>query len=450
MPMTTIRVNHIAGVSNSEAVKHWYLDDPKPGIIASAEAKTIKFRGWVVCQPGFIVDEVVVERRDEIQSFALTDERIDVAQRFSAIGSLHPVPVKCGFNFEINSSSGKVRLGYKIGSNIVWCASIEIVVTLKVEQGSDGWLFLGNDTNHSMKQFSGERLLSDQELQLWDTYFSTLRGASWKNSFKSCFLLAPAKEFCVPEHYPIERGSRVALDQFLERFEEMNPIIWPREELARDKEQTYWKGDTHWTDYGAYVSAMLALKFLQLEPAPESLTPNYAITKKAGDLGGKLTPPVKFAVATADFTVAKKSLVFDNEIHNHGRIRIYEPDVPKYPDYKCICFGDSFSVNMVPWLIPYFGRLVYVHSAAALDRDLLEAERPTHVIFQTNSRFIISPPDALGYLKESLTSKLKALEIAKRESLADKCRDQLLKRGTNNYYHNLMLTMTEAASACKS
>jgi hypothetical protein len=446
MPMTTVVVSQAPGVINSALLKHWYLDDPKPGSLDSSAEKSVKVRGWVVPQPGCTVASVVLQHGDNTFEFKLTEKRMDVARRFENLGMSDATSSRCGFNFKLNIERGKFRIGFKFDDVIVWGASIDVVVTLKVEEGTDGWLFLGNDTNRSMEQFSGKRLLTDEELGLWDQYFNSVRDLSKARAFKYSFVLAPAKEFCVPEHYPVQRGEKNTVDQFLALFKNQNQILWPRDELALDKEQTYWKGDTHWSDYGAYVTALLALNALELKTDPYEQLPPYAMLRRAGDLGGKLSPPKKFAVATADFSATNRHLVFDNEIHNHGRIRIYQYSTPKYPSSTCICFGDSFSVNLIPWLAPYFGRLIYVHSAAALDLDLLEFEKPTHVLFQTNSRFIINPPKIEGNLKESMTSKLKLFSDEKRLLLTRKCEHSLKSRCENHFYYELMLAMLESAS----
>ncbi len=443
MPMTTINIRRFSGVLDSPVIKHWYLDEPAPGT-NEASGQNIKVRGWVVPQPGHNIERVVIEHSGKLEEFGLLEKRADVARRFNALGVGEVRSDRCGFNFYLSPKISKFKLGYKTNSAVIWSASVEIITTLKVEHGRDGWLFLGNDTNRSMEQFAGRRLLSNQEVLLWEEYFGSIQNHVSKKTFRSCFLLAPAKEFCLAEYYPVERGAWNAIDQFLELFQKGNNIVWPCQELTEDKEQTYWKGDTHWSDYGAYVAARRVLEALGITPAPEVSTARYSIMKRAGDLGGKLSPPKTFAVATADFTAANEALVFDNQIHNHGRIRIYESRASKNSDLTCVCFGDSFSVNLVPWLSPYFRRLVYVHSAAAPDDDLLAAERPTHVVFQTNSRFIIIPPKVTGNLKASVAAKLGLLSNEKRNALAIHLREQLSKPSNNVFYLQFMLTMIES------
>jgi hypothetical protein len=445
MPMTTINIRRFAGVQNGQTIKHWYLDDPKIGIISETKKTKIKVRGWVVLQRGHVLEYILIKQEERVLQFKLSEKRADVARRFESLGAPNDAPVLCGFNFEVEFS--KFRIGFQTSNGITWGASIEAVTTLKVERGRDGWLFLSNDTNKSMEQYTGRRLLDDNELSLWENYFSLTRKLSEEHSFKHCFLLAPAKEFCLEDFYPATRGAYIAIDQFLMHFAKKNTIVWPRDQLLRDKELTYWKGDTHWSDYGGYVAAMVVLEKLGLKPKAEVPPVSYSIVRRSGDLGGKLSPPETFAVPTAEFSQVTTNLVFDNTIHNHGRIRIYEESSPIYPEQSCVCFGDSFSVNMIPWLIPYFNRLVYVHSAAAFDREVLEYETPTHVIFQTNSRFIITPPHASGNLRESVLLKLKLLTFDKRQAFVKELEKQRSRNTKNTYYYDFMLSILNSISS---
>ena len=313
----------------------------------------------------------------------------------------------CALDFPNSSINRHLSLG--INEKAYLACDAKTAEKPKVESGKAGWLFLHNDSNGSVDQYTGRRLLSAAELSAWEKYFNDIQTLSRELDFSWSFFIVPAKEFIFPNYYPFQRAAKTPVDQFLEKFQHIAPIIWPEKELSDERELTYWKGDTHWTDYGAAVGARSILSALGFNRFERLDKVRYVIQPRIGDLGSKLTPPKMHSVALADFDEVPNYKIFDNQIHNHGRIRVFECPTAESQNV-CVLFGDSFSVALVPWITPFFRRLVFVHTAGSVDRNILKSERPTHVIFQSNSRFLISPAKSAFLVDDLIKGKLKLLE----------------------------------------
>lgn len=420
------------------SLHRWHLDSPKQDTTYSDAKNRIHIRGWVLCNQASSL-QVAARTSKQIQYFNLSEARPDVIRRILHQDTIHHPQLICGFDFEINDWSSGVDIGFQTGNDLIWTHRIKIKKTIKVEEGKRNWLYLGNDTNLSSDQYTGKTLLSTQASAQWKDYFNKLESDSLKLGFRWAFLIAPAKEFIFSEYYPFQKGELTPVDQLIASQYSYGKLVWPYNALDADRELTYWKGDTHWTDYGGAIAARETLKTLGFENCEPDASIKYFIKCRAGDLGGKFSPPRISPVLTADFTPALEKKIFDNQIHNHGRIRIYENRELEHTQTCCILFGDSFGVNVTPWLVKHFSRLIYIHSAAAFDESILRIERPTHVILQTNSRFIIKPPELNFSIRPSIEGKLKNLGESEIKELGDNF--QSLTNHNINFYKNLMLDL---------
>ena len=59
-------------------------------------------------------------------------------------------------------------------TEVMWLNSIKLHGLLGVIRGKNSWLFLDNDTNHSVAQFCGKELISKEELYKWENYLTCL------------------------------------------------------------------------------------------------------------------------------------------------------------------------------------------------------------------------------------------------------------------------------------
>ena len=289
---------------------------------------------------------------------------------------------------------------------------------MKVLEGSKGYLFLTNDTNRSIDQYTGEYLISEEEQLKWAAYLETVAKIRKERRMQILFLVAPAKEYIYPENYPFSPGANSPMAQLQERFDIAGErIVYPDEVLRQSREMSYVKGDTHWSDYGGMLATQAVLNELGMPFDFEESSPKYCMRSATGDLGSHMEPPRRHDGFFAEFNDAGMSVAFDNGIANHGRIWLYERE--QASGGIAVVFGDSFAKNVVPWLSLSFKRLVYVHSAAAIDPKVLALEQPDVLILQTNSRFVVTAPAVDLDTKTVIAKKVNVLPSMEKERLAE-------------------------------
>ena len=279
----------------------------------------------------------------------------------------------------------------------------------KVLRGKHGYLFLNNDTNLSVDQYTGTLKLSDESISCWEQYFKYVCTIARNKSSSWCFLIVPNKEEVLSKHYPYTRGKVTPIDQFLEAFSDYKEVLYPISELSIDRSLTYYTVDTHWSDYGAYIAAMSVLKIFSLEKYFNYIKCDYSVKNVLGDLGRKLSPQQFGERLTANFNSYKKNKIFENGIYNHGRICVLSNQ--KSPsDKSLVIFGDSFSMNLIWILNKVFRRVSFAHTVAAMDQDVLKIECPNYILLQSSQRFIIRVPEEAHSIWSYAEKKVKCLQ----------------------------------------
>lgn len=210
----------------------------------------------------------------------------------------------------------------------------------------------------------------------------------------TALLIAPAKEAVMSEFYPIKKGPVTPIEQVLNLNIKGNRVLYPVTELKNSKFRPFRVTDTHWSHYGAREATLaLAREFrLELNRIEEMFSKDIYRPKSCiGDLGSKLIPPAVSEEWLVKGVNYRKSIIYDNQLSNNGRvILIYNNDA--LYNNRCLIFGSSSSYSMFNYLYRIFEILVFVHSAGNLYDDILNIVEPNYLIAQTNERFIVQPP----------------------------------------------------------
>jgi len=400
----------------SEATIKWCLDYPKANQFIRVDDRTIEIRGWILTNDNKPA-ELLIRSGNSTVRHDLNRTRPDVIEKVLQKPIIGNPQLLCGFSVLVAMESFPLEIGFAIGYKEYWVSRVSLNAVRKVLAGLAGYLFLANDSNRSIDQYEGRTIISDAGLQAWDDYFLKL---SSHRSNNSIFLIAPAKEFVLPECYPYQRAQITPVDQILRRFTKIGgSIIYPLDDLKIDAHVAYSTGDTHWTDYGALVAATaICNKFGFLNPFRENF-PSFKLAAASGDLASKISPNKCFPSYLADFSSSKSKISFDNHIPNHGRMYLIEND-DSSTDLTAVLFGDSFSNNMSRWLGLVFKRILVMHTAGAVDEKILEREKPDYLIAQSNSRFLINAPSYGIDLERIISDKVRLLSLNERISLTKK------------------------------
>jgi alginate O-acetyltransferase complex protein AlgJ len=425
-------------------ISRWCLDYPREEDMVSLtdlETDGVLFQGWVIPEiPAMVSPFVRVQ--GERRYFDLNVDRPDVVQKILLQDTENHPLLRCGFRFRAPLEARDVIFGFRVGDRDLDYVRLRVDGELKVLEGLEGWLFLDNDTNRSVEQFTGELLIDRPGCKNWSAYLAGFANAAAALDFRHAVLIAPAKEMALAGYYPFKKGRSTPVDQVLKIAQERHRVIYPVATLESSQERAFRVTDTHWTPYGAMLTVTDVSESLGIdrEQVQEVFARDrYKEREIAGDLGNKFYPRRTSAEKILISYSYQKHVVYDNHLPNFGRVILIANREALLPR-KCVIFGSSSSYSTLPYFSRIFSEVVLVHSAGNVDMDVLRHEAPHYVIAQTNGRFVIRPP-VVGYsLSAAITEKLAALPDGNRREVLHKTHQWLGKSDTQQirYYHDML------------
>ncbi|MCY1331576.1 hypothetical protein D9M68_161320 [compost metagenome] len=433
-----------------EGIRRWALDAPAHERLVDAGAAAVLLQGWVLWdaeldQP---VQVVVAELAGtEGRMLPFNSRRPDVIERVLLEQSSGHPQLCCGFVWRIPLPLEGFRLGVQVGqADPVWLADVEFVTPMQVIVGPDNWLFLDNDTNRSVDQYTGKRLLDADELRRWRDYLAGSRSLAARVGARHALVLAPSKEEVLPHRYPYKRAHITVLDQVCTLARPEDHVVNAAPVLAahRPPEACFKATDTHWSDRGALLATLAALPHLDVDVAQARALlalDAYETLNEVGDLGSKLLParsaPTEFLKGPAPEAGAS----FDNRLPNIGRTLIFENTGAVY-ERRLLLFGASSSYPMLKYLKRLFQRVVFVHSAAQVDVRVVEHEQPHALLLQSNGRFLVQAPHLGFVLQHAMHAKLAEASPALQQHVRALL-DAAPVEGPNALYHGMLTQATK-------
>jgi hypothetical protein len=269
----------------------------------------------------------------------------------------------------------------------------------KVLFGKDGWLFLRRDSNDVIGQQTGRVRLNRRKRRRWTQILRQRMALVERTGTVWQCLIIPDKEFLYPEYLPsnVVPVPRRPVHDILELAETINaPVGYALEDLkaAKNEAELFPKTDTHWNQRGSYTVYKSFCRSLRERGVDVPVLNESAITwlsaSVPGGLGLKLYPQPVSATIFAKLPDSKSRLVFDNRVHNHGRVIVFEQEQPG--GLSAVIFGESFVQNLLPFLKESFKRLVFVHTSMMV-AGILEREHPDVVFSAPLERFLVQVPD---------------------------------------------------------
>ena len=418
-----LRVSSVRAVAHNRLLnsRHdnpsWAIDVPKNGTFIDLSNVNLSLQGWLLVPPSsdLTQDRALVylplDASVEPVAIPFTVKRPDVITRVlhESVDS-HP-QLTCGFNARVPFPAQGFRFGYRVGDGpVVWVSEVTFVQPDNLIVGHEGWLFLDNDTNHSVDQFTGQKLLEAGDLTKWQAYFDACRELAARVGARHAMVVAPSKEEVLQHRYPYARASLTVLDQVCALATPADHLVNAAPLLAAHQppEGCFQRNDTHWTDRGALLAAIAALQALGLdeEPARHCFSADeYEVLNTVGDLGVKIGPGFTAPTEFLKGPPPEGGAGYDNRLPNFGRVLVYEQDAAPYPQ-RLLMFGASSSYPMLKYLKRLFRRVVFVHSAAQVDPRVVEHEHPDFLLLQSNARFLVQAPH-LGFdLAHTMKAKL--------------------------------------------
>jgi hypothetical protein len=125
--------------------------------------------------------------------------------------------------------------------------------------GKNGWLFFGNAVGRGIDQYRGILRMDEDQLNAFRDYFQGIRAELEKRGIPFLLVVAPEKHSIYPENLPLylsKKGISPA-DQILEPrsgFDILDLRSFLLEAKSRSKLPLYYKTDSHWNEFGAYLA----------------------------------------------------------------------------------------------------------------------------------------------------------------------------------------------------
>ena len=426
------------------SIRSWVLDFPQSGAAARVTQAGLYLQGWLLTAPQAQRGQIMLRTRrdgeEQVQALAFNNDRPDVIQRvLGETPAGHP-QLRCGFNAHVPGLPAEFTLGVCVDGRTIWLCEVSLSGTpivhaaaspeeTQVIQGKDGWLYLDNDTNNSVDQYTGRLQLGADELRRWAAYLDESAALAGALGARHAIVVAASKEQVLPEFYPHARAPVTVHEQVLALARPEHRLVDTAALLAAraDKESCFIKTDTHWTDRGARAACLATLAALGLDETRALGAfegDKYYSASFIGDLGTKLRPPAGAPTEFLRAPAATDGAVFDNELPNIGRVLVFENAGAPWPN-SLLLFGASSSYRMLRYLKRLFRRIVFVHSAGNVDPQIVQHERPDYLVMQTTARFMITPPGHGFRLADAVAEKLRgADETLRARALASAAKAQ--------------------------
>lgn len=205
------------------------------------------------------------------------------------------------------------------------------------------------------------------------------------------------KEY-LPFNFPIFRPGNSRLDQLVAHLPEDIIFVDLRDELIAGKKlyPTYQKTDSHWNNYGAYLSSMkiistLPSKYHFSQVPLEDYIIDFKKVSGEGDLASMMAARGILEEEYIGLTPKKQVIYHD---YDYGFEKgLYSGHIWQQPGKKLprlLLFGDSFRTSMTPFLIPYFSQsyIMGFSKNYKLNYDLIDISKPDILIWEVAERYL--------------------------------------------------------------
>ncbi|WP_144984496.1 glycosyltransferase family 2 protein [Halomonas sp. C22] len=403
-------------------IERWSLDYPSPQRGSRFLPSGRVVQGWL------LLPEHLQDMRAQVRIVArwlpvyelcypLDIERPDVIENVLSVAAEGHAQQRCGFRFTVPPLLREFSLWLALGDERWLLQDVHVDTQdvapsqpLKVLEGKKGWLFLDNDTNGSVDQFTGRMQLTQAGVEGWQAYLRQLSEVA--GQVPCALLVAPSKESVMGEQYHPQQGGETGPMQQVLALPEAAELVYPVAALKSLGDGAFIPTDTHWTHQGAMTATLAFAERLGLDAsscASVFAKDRYKKRTMGGDLGNKLAPKQTSVVEVLTSFTHTRYKTYDNGLPNFGRLMVME-----YPKAlmsgTCLLFGSSSSYSMFNYLCRLFQRVVFVHSAGNVDPALVQAVSPAYLAAQTNARFVIQVPTVAYSLQEMVQSKSSQLD----------------------------------------
>ncbi|MGM8851916.1 alginate O-acetyltransferase AlgX-related protein [Salinicola halophyticus] len=410
----------------------WEVDEGQKQITNLESFRHYRIRGWVDARQDQW-PELIASTHAGTDTLGLT--AVEPSAPYQEAGWM--------FEHTFDLSRG-LTLGVRLeGGKAYECLRFSLAPVMEVIEGREGWLFLANDTNASIDQFTGKRLLTDDETHQWHRFSAELAPLQQQRSL--LFLIANSKEKVRPEYYPFEKADITTTEQVSAILQQAevdyaNPVA-----AMQAVSDSYYQTDTHWSGRGAYLAFVACMRYFGLDDDFDSLY-DFEQRELVGDLGSKIDPPAK-SLSTAAVFQEKSGVAcrFSNHLPGTGNITIFENSRPRYTRTLLIFGGSSSNAGGFALLFAHiFQRVVVINLPGSYVQEIVDHEAADYVILQTNERYLATPGRILQTLDDAnLDGALRGISASERIKLLER----MNRYAPCEPYHSFMTALLAPSEA---
>lgn len=276
----------------------------------------------------------------------------------------------------------------------------------KVQIGRDGWMYYTLDRN--LQIASGENVLLPKELEMILKQQLRINDKLKKQGIEYVLILPISKVSIYPEYirsgdYHVRETPVDQLGQYIQEYSDIRVIPLKNALLNAKKEgQVFFKTDTHWTEFGAYMGYREIIKKLNefglLSDEPKEVT--FEPFEYQGEMGGlmgnsKLVPPEKTTKSVITAKDARR--IEEGKLYSSFQAVLEEYQVknPSYlyendlKDNTLLMYGDSMfgAWNATELLAEHFNHMAYVWGGD-IQQEYIDLLRPKIVMFELTERYL--------------------------------------------------------------
>lgn len=270
--------------------------------------------------------------------------------------------------------------------------------------GKYDWLFFANDG--SLDYYKGTNLLSEEEMAAYAEKLNTLQALCAERNIRLVVQFLPNKEQVYDRYMPdysveetYKRTARLA-DHLREHTDVT--VFYPLEELkAADLyHRTYYKYDTHWTYYGAYVGTMELLRALGIEGEDPYDLRREGVVCWDGymdliSVGGLRDSGLPWQEEFKPDCLADVEILWEEGLDNDSVLR---SESSNENGLNLVYFGDSFRTMQAEYLERSFSKCLIAHRdylSSAMKTEILESHVLVLSAVERNDTRIFDSADRL-------------------------------------------------------
>ena len=278
----------------------------------------------------------------------------------------------------------------------------EQVIVGKKDEKNMQWLFFSDkNAGDPIGDITGYKKFTPKELREIADQMQENTENLKKQGIALYYLLIPNKSSVYQEYLPNNIGiigpTRMSvLNEYLQSLQVKN-YLCVEEILKQGKEKypTYYRTDTHWTAYGAYISMVELVKKMDKkvckEKCEEFNKTSKEVTKlkkESMDLKKLLGVSLEFVDEETDMSQFLANVKIEFKEKKYGTYNILEAHSKNaYNSKKVLFIGDSFRKGTYDILPKMFTDVVYIH-VEDYQNSLLKEYNPDIIVYEVVERYI--------------------------------------------------------------